>query len=58
MMIAVHETGHGLQAQAFQTLSNGAALLRMLDLDARESRAVSQIDTIEWMKVSMLMLDR
>ncbi|KAH7081054.1 hypothetical protein FB567DRAFT_119104 [Paraphoma chrysanthemicola] len=58
MMIAVHETGHGLQAQAFQTLSSGAALLRMLDLDARKSKIVGQIDTIEWMKVSMLMLDR
>ncbi|KAH7401223.1 hypothetical protein BKA66DRAFT_98299 [Pyrenochaeta sp. MPI-SDFR-AT-0127] len=58
MLIAVYEVGHGLQKQAFQTLATCTAMLRLQDLEARQKEDTNLIQTVEWLKASMLMLDR
>lgn len=58
MMITVYELGHGMHRQAVQTMASSAALLRILELDARKQNVGEAIELIEWMQVSMLMLDR
>jgi hypothetical protein len=58
MLITIYEVGHGLQIQACQTLAGSVALLQMLWLAARKGKDTELIETAEWLKVSMLMLDR
>ncbi|KAH8731666.1 hypothetical protein GQ44DRAFT_604645 [Phaeosphaeriaceae sp. PMI808] len=58
MLITVYEVGHGLQAQASQTLASCVALFRMLELKARRAKDSRLIDVIAWMQASMVMLDR
>jgi hypothetical protein len=58
MLIAVYEIGHGLQRPASQTLASCIALVRMLGLDARKKSNATLASTVEWLEVSMLMLDR
>ncbi|KAF2845694.1 hypothetical protein T440DRAFT_493260 [Plenodomus tracheiphilus IPT5] len=58
MLISVYEVGHGMQKQAVQTIASCAALLKILDLEARKQNAEEAIALIEWLQVSMLMLDR
>jgi hypothetical protein len=58
MIITVYEVGHGLQIPACQTLASCIALLRALGLDARKKKDTGLVETTNWLKVSMLMLDR
>ncbi|KAI8932949.1 hypothetical protein NX059_010418 [Plenodomus lindquistii] len=58
MMIAVYEVGHGMHRQAVQTVASCAALLKVLELDARKNGVPEAIDLVAWLEVSMLMLDR
>lgn len=57
MLVTVYEVGHGLHTQAFQTLASAAALLRMLELGAR-GKSTQFLETLQWLKASILMLDR
>jgi hypothetical protein len=58
VMIAVYELGGGLQVQAHQTLANITTMLRLFGLNARRSKNEAHLYIADWMKVSMLMLDR
>jgi hypothetical protein len=58
MLITVFEVGHAMQTQASQTLAGCIALLRILGLDSRKSKDSGLMETVDWIKVSMLMLDR
>ncbi|KAH9869880.1 hypothetical protein J1614_006801 [Plenodomus biglobosus] len=58
MLIAVYEVGHAMQKQAVQTIASCALLLKVLENDARKDNAEEAAELIEWLQVSMLMLDR
>lgn len=58
MLIAVYEVGHGMQRQAIQTMASCAALLRILELDARKKGVMEAVELMEWLQASMLFLDR
>jgi hypothetical protein len=58
MLISIYEFGHGLQIQAHQTLGGIIALLRMLELSGKNQKDRGLLETINWMQVSALMLDR
>jgi hypothetical protein len=58
MLIAVYEFGGGLQVQAHQTLGNSITMLRLFELNSRRLNHAGHLHLINWMKVSMLMLDR
>lgn len=58
LLIAVYELGNGLQKPGFQTLAASAAMLRTLELDAKQRQDNDLTATVEWLKASMLMVDR
>jgi hypothetical protein len=58
VLITVYEAGHGLQRQASQTLAGCIALLRMLALRARKGSDSVLTETLEWITISVLVLDR
>jgi hypothetical protein len=58
VLIAVYEAGHGLHRQASQTLACCIALLRILAFHARKRSDSVLTEILEWITVSVLMLDR
>ncbi|KAF3043927.1 hypothetical protein E8E11_005863 [Didymella keratinophila] len=58
LSLAVYEVGHGMTLQAFQTLSGCKAMLILLERDIHKKDDEELQETIEWLKASLLMLDR
>lgn len=58
LSLAVYEVGHGMVMQAFQTLSGCKAMLILLERDVLNSDDEQAQETIDWLKASLLMLDR
>ena len=58
LSLAVYEVGHGMIAQAFQTLSGCKAMLILLEREFRDSGDKQVQETMDWLKASLLMLDR
>lgn len=58
LSLAVFEVGHDMTTQAFQTLSGSKAMLTLLERDLRNSDDGQAQETLDWLKVSLLMLDR
>lgn len=57
LSIAVYEVGHGMATQAFQTLSSCKAMLLPLEHDVNRCNKQA-LETMEWLKASLLMLHR
>lgn len=58
LLIAVFEVGHRLEKQAFQTLGSCKAMLVMLELDAQRDDKTKVLEVLDWLKASLVMLDR
>ena len=58
LIIAMYELGHGLRQQAFQTIGNCTATLRILDIEATQKENVDNSRTLGWLKASLTMIDR
>lgn len=56
MLLALYETSHGMSNQAFQTMSASVGILQLLQHSATKS--ANLVWTLEWIKPSLLMLDR
>lgn len=58
LSLAVYEVGHGMTTQAFQTLSGCRAMLILLERDVLRNDDEQVHETMDWLKASLLMLDR
>jgi hypothetical protein len=58
LSVAVYEVGHSLATQASQTLSYCQSMLIMLEHNALDSGNKKMLQTLEWLKASLLLLDR
>lgn len=58
LSIVVYEVGHGLSSQAFQTLSCCKAILILLAHDELNGSDIQAQQTMDWLRASLLMLDR
>lgn len=58
LSVAVYEVGHGMTTQAFQTLGGCKAMLILLEHEVPNSGDTQVQETIDWLKASLLMLDR
>ncbi|KAH6644782.1 hypothetical protein C7974DRAFT_300742 [Boeremia exigua] len=58
LSIAVYEVGHGMGTQAFQTILSCKAILTILEHGATAIDDISTLETTEWLKASLIMLDR
>lgn len=57
LSIAVYEVGHGMATQALQTLISCKAMLTLLEHGVNRCNKQT-LETIEWLKASLLMLER
>lgn len=58
LIIAIYELGHGLRSPAYQTLASCSATLRLLEFEAGRRRDLESLETLHWLKSSVVMLDR
>lgn len=58
LLIAVYEVSHGMKRQAFQSLGSCKAMLILLEYDALYRISTRLSEMLEWLKASLLMLDR
>lgn len=58
MLIALYEVGHGLRRQALQTLASCTAALKILELETKSKPDDKELNTVQWLKASLITLDR
>lgn len=58
LSIAVYEIGHGMATQAFQTLHSCRAMVILLEHVHMGSENNQALETMDWLKASLLTLDR